>query len=254
MTKAIVGGEFPIGDEETRAEAVRANARWRFVQAISGACPEVFEALYKQVYPKFCDSPSEKPDYWEYRWSFERWQRLLDGDGRLTPFLKDWSRRFSIDESWFLEGALQTMHYWLRASDLREKRVPHGFRPFVAGSILIHDHEHKFDFNDRGWDPQFERWLKFKTRIEDRFLRALADHKDKVRSLARKRGLVKKPPVCSDEHFEWLALFKCGRHTLKQIRDQYRSVGDKSTISKGLHKAASLAETDVPARRKLKAS
>ena len=254
MTKAIVHGEYPIGDEKTRAEAVRANARWRFTQAISRVCPEVFEALYMKVYLKFCESSNAKPEHWEYGWSFERWQDLMDSDGHLTPFLKDWSREFSIDESWFLEGALQTMHYWLRASDLREARVPHGFRPFVAGSILVHEHEHKFDLTDRGWDPQFETWLSFKTRIEDRFRKALANHKDKVSSLAKKRGLVKKPPVCSDEHFEWLALFKCGHHTLTQILEKYSSVEDKTTISKGFRKAASLAATEKPARSKLKSS
>ena len=116
----------------------------------------------------------------------------------------------------------------------------------------MHEHEHKFEFNDWGWEPQFESWSKFKSKIEDRFRTELAEYEKTIRSLANERGLVEKPPVCSDEHFEWLAHYKCSHKALSEILKIYTSVGDTSTISKGLHKAALLADTEVPARSKLK--
>ena len=107
MTKSIVHGEYPIGDENARAKSVRANARWKFVQAISRVCPEVFETLFVEVYPKYCELSNKDAERWRYGWSFEHWQQLSDDNGRLSEdngrlglYLKEWSHQFGIDESW----------------------------------------------------------------------------------------------------------------------------------------------------------
>jgi hypothetical protein len=55
------------------------------------------------------------------------------------------------------------------------------------------------------------------------------------------------------DHFEWLAIYQCGNASLQFILEQAGHAGGKSSISKGMHRAAKLAQIRIRGkRRKLK--
>jgi hypothetical protein len=74
------------------------------------------------------------------------------------------------------------------------------------------------------------------------FSKALLEHERAMRSKATERGLAHTVQHFSPEHFEWLALFQCGNHSLDYIKNHHaKTVADKTSISKGMHHAARLA-------------
>ncbi len=124
-----------------------------------------------------------------------------------------------------------------------------GFRPNVCGKILIGDGEHRFSFEDGGWDPQLSRWRAYVANVRKRFETHLRAHEKLIRALVQDRGGQRVIPRYSVEHLEWLALYHCGGWSLDRILKCSPHAGDKTTISKGLHRAAQLAHLKVRMKR-----
>jgi hypothetical protein len=111
-----------------------------------------------------------------------------------------------------------------------------------------------FKFEDWGWDPQFWSAESWRASVTQRFEEAVDFHIERIRRRIESRGAVRAVSQFRVEYFEWLALFQCGGRSLEAImRGQAAHIGDKTTISKGMHKAAGLMGMKVrPKNRKLK--
>jgi len=247
-------GFVEANQDDTNSEV--AGARWQFIQAVRRVVPAFFDCLRDQVYPAYVQLAKGKPDYWQAGWKFETWKWHSDGDNRLTPLLTAWAQAFNVaDETWILEGALQTLANWLDHPGWRNAVDIHGFRPSVCVSTLITEEEHHFKFEDLGWDPQFSTLENWRTDVQMSFKEAVNAHVMRVRRLIEDHGVVPTASHFTAEHFKWLARYQCGGQTLESILTTARHVADKTTISKGLHRAARLAKLSVrPKRRKLKSS
>ena len=89
--------------------------------------------------------------------------------------------------------------------------------------------------------------------VRKRFKAELDAHESQMRTLVVDRGGIPAVARFSKEHFEWLTLHQCGNLSLEEILHRAKNVGDKTTISKGIHSAATLAAIAVrPRRRKFK--
>ena len=228
------------------------SARWEFIMAIRRNIPAFFELLRDEVYPayarfsKLVSRPVSR--YWERGWHFETWRKLSDPDYQLTPILVSWARRFNVEEEqWVLEGALQTLADWDKTPESREALEIWGFRRVIAEDTLISDHEHRFIFEDWGWDPQFQTEANWRQHVRNRFEQAVEAHITQIRTVIEDRGA--KPAVSrySLEHFDWLALYKCGGWTLESIPAPHS--GGKTTKWHGIRTAARLANIKFPQRR-----
>jgi hypothetical protein len=249
---ALSGGEYLISDQRGNTNQL-ASARWEFVQTLQRKLPAFGEQLRKDVYPKFARLARNKPDYWETAWKFSTWQLHSDRQNQLTPFLMAWARAFQLSaESWILEGALETMRRWQKHSDWRASLDIHGFRASVCGPILIGDAEHRFTFEDWGWDPQLLTWRAYHAHLQKKFKTELRAYEMRIRGLARSRAAQPVTSRYSIEHFEWLALYHCGNWSLEKILRVSPNAADKTTISKGLHTAARLIGLKVRPKNKLK--
>ena len=184
----------------------------------------------------------KKVDYWQAGWEFSTWQLHSDRDNQITSYLLAWAEAFNLaGEPWILEGALQTLWLWHKSRDARTSLNLRGFRQYVCGQILIPDDEHRFRFEDWGWDPQHLSWPRYHANAQKRFETELRAHKKRIRALVKARGAQRASSRYSVEHFEWLALYHCGGWSLEKILRCSPHVGSKTTISKGLHTAARLA-------------
>lgn len=252
-SQALVGREYLISDQLGINNEV-ASARWEFIKALQGKLPAFGERLRKDVYPKFARRAGKKADYWQAGWKFSTWRLHSDRNNQLTPYLLAWAGTFNLaGEAWILESALQTLMLWHKDPDKRTSLDLQGFRQYVCGQILIRDDEHTFRFEDWGWDPQFLSWPGYRARVMKLFEAELRAYGERIRRLIKTRGGQRASSRYRVEHFEWLALYHCGGWSLDQILKCQPSVGDKTTISKGLHTAARLARLQVRTkRRKLK--
>jgi hypothetical protein len=228
-----------------------ANARWQFMLAVRRQVPELFERLRDEVYPAF--ARLAKPGYWHTGFSFSMWQSRSDPDRQLTPLLMDWARRFHVEgETWILEGALQTLSSWNKFPHCREKLEIVGFRKPICVPGLVWDHERGFHFEDEGWDPTLISFAGWRVNVRERFEAAMKQHGQQMRALIKERGGVPAVVRSSKDHFDWLALYQCANASLESIAER-ASYGDRTTISKGMHQAATLARMRIRAkRRKLK--
>lgn len=252
-SQALVGGEYVIsGQPESNNEV--ASARWQLIQALQRKLPAFGKRLRKDVYPEFARCAGKMADYWKAGWMFSTWQLHSDRKNQLTPHLLTWAGAFNLaGETWILEGALQTLLLWHKFPDWRTSLDLQGFRQYVSGPILIRDGEHSFRFEDWGWDPQLLSWPGYRVNVRKRFETELRAYEKRVRALAKARGAQRVIPRYSVEHFEWLALYHCGGWSLDKILKCAPFAGDKTTISKGVHKAARLIRLTLRAkRRKLK--
>ena len=247
--RALTEGEYIISDRYDNNNQV-ASARWQFIQAVQRKLPTFGEQLKKDVYPTFARFAGKKADYWETGWKFSTWQLHSDRKTELTPLLLAWAGAFNLaKETWILEGALQTMWVWHKFADARRSLDLQGFRPNVCGQILIPDGEHRFIFEDGGWDPQLSSWRGYGAIVRKRFETELRVYEKRIRALVQLRGGQRAIPRYSVEHLEWLALYHCGGWSLDKILKCSPHAGDKTTISKGLHRAAQLAHLKVRTKR-----
>ncbi len=247
--RALTEGEYIISDRYDNNNQV-ASARWQFIQAVQRKLPTFGEQLKKDVYPTFARFAGKKADYWETGWKFSTWQLHSDRKTELTPLLLAWAGAFNLaKETWILEGALQTMWVWHKFADARRSLDLQGFRPNVCGQILIPDGEHRFIFEDGGWDPQLSSWRGYGASVRKRFETELRVYEKRIRALVQLRGGQRAIPRYSVEHLEWLALYHCGGWSLDKILKCSPHAGDKTTISKGLHRAAQLAHLKVRTKR-----
>jgi hypothetical protein len=74
----------------------------------------------------------------------------------------------------------------------------------------------------------------------------------RMRKLVVKRGAIPAVARFSKDHFEWLALYQCGNLSLDSILRRAQHVASTTTISKGIHSAATLAAIAVRPKSKLK--
>ena len=77
-------------------------------------------------------------------------------------------------------------------------------------------------------------------------------HRQQMQAFIKERGGVPAVGRSQEQHLDWLALYPCANATLESIVKR-AGCGDKTTISKGMHQAAQLAQIQIRAnRRKLK--
>jgi hypothetical protein len=247
--QALIGGEYMLSDRHDNNNQV-ASARWELIQAVHRKIPAFAERLKKDVYPMYARLAGKTADYWETGWKFSTWQLHSDRNNELTLLLVRWAGAFNLEnEAWILEGALQTLSMWHKFPDAGRSLDLQGFRPNVCGQILIGDGEHRFSFEDWGWDPQLSSWLGYGAGVRKRFETQLRAYEKRIRALVQGRGGQRVIPRYSVEHLEWLALFHCGGWSLDRILKCSPYAGGKTTISKGLHKAAQLAHLKVRTKR-----
>ena len=247
----LTASEYVVQDREGQNRQIAA-ARRQFIKAVRSSVPAFFERLRSDVYPTYARRSKGKPRYWKMGWKFSTWQILSDADGRVTPILVGWAREFNVErEEWILEGALQTLSDWHQAPKSRRAMEVEVWRfcQFVAESRRITEAEHRFQFEDSGWDPTFISCAGWRANVKKRFEEALKAHEQKMRGLAKERGLVRAVLRASTEHFEWLALYHCGGHSLARILTRAPHAGNSTTISRGIHSAARLACLSVRAKR-----
>jgi hypothetical protein len=249
----LTAGDYLVRNPDGQDDQMAA-ARWQFIEAVAREVPAFLERLRDQVYPAYARLANVNSAYWVMGWKFETWQLVSDGDNRLTPILVAWARGFNVEgEQWILEGALQTLAHWHRFPRLPAASDIRGFRPWVAVPGLISSRVHRFEFSHEGWDPSFMRFAGWRTNVRKRFEEAIGAHERQMRELARDLGAFRAAFKFSAEHFAWLALYQCGHLSLDAILRRAPNVVDKTTISKGIHSAASLAAITVrPKGRKLK--
>jgi hypothetical protein len=247
--QALIGGEYILADRYDNNNQV-ASARWELIQAVHRKIPAFAERLRKEVYPTYANLAGKRSDYWETGWKFSTWLHHSDGNNEITPLLLAWAGAFNLEkDTWILEGALQTLYIWHKFADARHSLDLQGFRPNVCGQILIGDGEHRFSFEDWGWDPQLSSWLGYGAGVRKRFETQLRAYEKRIRALVQGRGGQHVVPRYSVEHLEWLALYHCGGWSLDRILKCSPYAGGKTTISKGLHKAAHLAHLKVRTKR-----
>lgn len=255
IPRPLTVGEYVVRNQEGQDDQI-VGARWQFIKALRDVLPAFLNQLRDQVYPEYARLADGKSDYWETGWKFETWQELSDRDIQLTPVLMAWAREFNVQgENWILEGALQTLSNWhqsLKGPGLAELDI-WGFRQSIAVPGLISDEDHRFSFEDEGWDPTFSSSAAWRRGVKKRFVEALDAHERDTRKLAEDLGAIPAVSRFSADHFQWLALYQCGNSSLDSILRGARHAADKTTISKGIHGAARLAAIAVrPKHRKLK--
>jgi hypothetical protein len=230
-----------------------AGARRELIHVIQRVVPEFFERLRDQVYPKFARyarvaarTPAitrkglrRGPGHWELGWRFETWD-VQSGRNRFKPLLVSWARDFHCaEETWILEGALRTLAAWYEDPEWLQARDVSRFYLPEAGHILV-DYE-KFVFEDSGWSPQFETWVRFRRGIQARFKEQLIAYEQKVRKLIESRGGQRVRHRYSVKNFEWFALYQLRGMSSVQIEHcRTAAKGDESTVLKGIHTAERL--------------
>jgi hypothetical protein len=243
-------GEFILPDQSQNTEI--AGARWEFTKMVRRVFPRFFEQLRERVYPSFARLAENRPGYWELGWTFETWQLQSDPDQQLMPCLLGWAREFHADETWILEGALQTLWLWNGDPKLRESLDMFGFRSSCCVDVLTSDEERLFTFEHEGWDPQTQRWGSFRDSIKGKFQKHLDTYERRLSSLMESRGAVRARKRYSADHFAWFALYQLGGLSATKILQQHPALkGDESTILKGVKTAAGLLQwTNVRKPRK----
>ena len=255
----LAWGEYLSVDELKGFDTQTSSARKLFMETVQRVCPEFFERLRDDIYPTFANlaqkkrEPWEGPEYWKPGWTLDTWQQRSDREDQLTPHLRKLAQAFNADEDWVLEGVLQVLWLWQKRPNLRKDLDTRGCFPIPGGSLLISGEEAQFSFEDEGWQPQVERWAVWRDRVQGCFEKELSAYKEKLCSLAEKRGAVPAYSLQDEQCFEWLALYQCKGQRLEEIRELYPMTGDKTTIWKGIEKAAHLAGIKVrPRSHKLK--
>ena len=85
--------------------------------------------------------------------------------------------------------------------------------------------------------------------VYQRFDEAVKAYERRLGQLVEARGGVRVTFKFSPDHFQWLALCQCGNLSLDAILQRTSYSTDRTTISKGIHSAASLAAMAVRADR-----
>ncbi len=244
------GSEYVFGDVSERTDRQTNQARWILIDAIQRLVPEFLQALQTEVYPEFLRLAKGNRDYFCLGTPFEFWKKRSDSNGEMTGHLKTWAQHFEADETWVLEGALGAMTLWTMSDESRRSLDSNGFRQVTVGDRTIaYRDEAQFCFKDR-WDPQSTRWEKFREESTKRFKKELGSYKEGMRELAKDLRLEKSRVKYSPEHFDWLALYKCGGLSLKDICERYSRDHEnaKTTVHRGISTAAELAATSFHRR------
>jgi hypothetical protein len=247
----LTGSEYISSDQSENSEI--AGARWEFMEVVRRVLPRFFEQLRARVYPTYARLAENRCGYWEPGWRFETWQLHSDRDNQLTPCLLAWARAFNAEEAWIFEGALQTLWLWHQYPEWRESLDISGFRSFRGVEVLTSEEERSFQFEDPGWDPQFQRWARYRAYIQKQFEKKLDAYEERLRSLAESRGAVRARYRYSVDNFEWFALYQLANMRAARILQQRTDLkGDESTIQKGVKAAAALLrwQNIQPARKR----
>jgi hypothetical protein len=233
-------GEYILPDQGQNTQI--AGARWKLMEVVQQVLPQFFQRLREQVYPTFARLAQNTTGYWEPGWTFETWQLQSDGDRQLTPYLLAWAKAFHVEETWILDGALQTLALWHQHPDSRESLDICGFRTYCAVDTLNNDEGSRFRFGHYGWDPQSQTWARFRDSIQNQFKKQMDAYEQRLRSLLESQGAVRVRHRYSLKHFQWFALYQLGGLSTTKLLKQYPDLGDESTILKVLKTAAGLLQ------------
>jgi len=195
------------------------------------------------------------PEYWAPDWSFETWQHHPAPDSQFTESLLGWARSFHAEETWILDGALQTLWKWHRDQTSRESLDIGGFRAVCCVDTLSSDEDRQFTFKHLGWDPQFERWARFRNAVTKEFQTYLNHYHQRLSSRMESQGALRARRQFSVDNFEWFALYQLGGMSASRILEsRLDQKHDESTIMKGVNTAAGLLQWKNPRRvRKVRA-
>jgi len=251
---SLTANDYLVRDQDGQDIQI-ASARLLFIEAVARVVPAFLKRL-RNLCPEYGRLADLNPEYWMTGSRFETWQSSSDRDNQFTPVLMAWAEEFNVQrEDWILEGALQSLSYWHEFPRLRAALDITGFVQWHAFTRIISAENHRFRFSDGGWDPTLMSAAGWRTYVRKRFEAALRAHVNRVRKIVVDRGAIPAVGKFSVEHFEWLAQYQCGNASLDSILHRASNIADKTTISKGIHRAASLAGIAVrPKSRKLKES
>jgi hypothetical protein len=183
---------------------------------------------------------SERPPRLRIRWSALRYAdeatRFYPDFVSLRSALERWAASYNMaGHDFFLDAALRTLAQWSQLPDFDDDCL---VLPGRAGFSPVSDEESRFRLETSGWDPAFERFSSFETRLRKQFDAEIARYKARLEELTEARGYKRVPGIYRTEHIEWLALFQCAGQSHKAIQQQLRQ--DPTTISKGIKSAAQL--------------
>jgi hypothetical protein len=114
--------------------------------------------------------------------------------------------------------------------------------PWESPRISIDLNGPSFVFLSQAWDPLFESWSAYRSRIQADFGRDLTSYRKRREQLARAQGAEPAPAIPNPESFRWLAAWQCAGLPVKNIqalrvRRGLKNVDD-SAIRHGIEKAA----------------
>jgi hypothetical protein len=237
----LAWGDYILRDQGQNTEL--AGSRWILMEVVSRVLPRFFEQLSDRVYPTFARLAKDRPGYWEPGWTFETWQLQSDSNQQLTPVLLGWARRFHAEETWILEGALQTLWLWSQDLELLKLLYIGGFRSSCCVNTLSSEAERQFTFTHDGWDPQFQTLASFRGLFKKQVQSDLDAYVQRLSSLMESQGAVRARKRYRVAHFEWFALYQLGGVSSNLILGQGSSQsGDESTILKGVKAAAGMLQ------------
>lgn len=227
-------------------ELQRAAARRCLMETVGQVCPEFLESLRDEVFERFLKLAAKHNSawgtpYWKAGGRFDTWRTQSDPRNELTPHLRQWARKFNAEEDWILEGALQTMWLWKKNPREAQSLGMKGFYPYAAGDVLLSGAETAFCFEDPGWQPELDRWEKYRATVRKRFDRALADYGKKIRSTIRNCGAERARVARDVQAFNWLARYQFNGEKLDAIRSLPGFHYEQTTIWHGIRRAADLA-------------
>jgi hypothetical protein len=252
MPPSLTASDYLVRNHDGQDDQI-ASARLQFIEAVGSAVPAFLARLRHPVYPDYRRLADINPEYWVMGSRFEDWQIDSDRDNQFTPVLMAWAKEFNVQrEDWILEGALQTLSYWRQFPRRRASLDVSGFRQWNGVSLTISAEDRLFRFSDAGWDPTLVSAAGWRMNVKERFEAAVRAHVDQMRKLAVERGAIPAVARFSKDHFEWLAMYQCGNLSLDSILHRAQHVASRTTISKGIHSAATLAAIAVRPKSKLK--
>jgi hypothetical protein len=222
-------------------------ARWEFILSGQRLLPSFFTRLRDDVLPEFKRLAEGRSEYFEQDWRYNTWTTASDQNKQFEPLLLAWAQCFHVDgEDWILEGAIRSLNLWCESTDYLRQPVPdiHRFQTLVAEESLLSDEEWlRLDFL-LGWDPQTERWSKFRKRIFRDLKAGLRSYEQRQRNLVEVRGGKRIRYRYSQSNIDWFVHYQLEGLSYREIADHYASneTVDENAVSHGIHTVVALLD------------
>jgi hypothetical protein len=211
-----------------------------FLQAIEEHAPVVLEKLRTQVLPVYLpfhpDSPQAFQDH-----LIDYGLRYLIAD-RIKAEIKEWANEFNLcgkskDDfqllTWMTGTIIGSLMHWVAKPELPLKW--RGLPERSIGAFL--EEPDPFRFQMAGWALQSETEGAFAERALLELQQQLRNYIERRRKDAqRDLRLVRMPSRLPRDHFAYLVLFQCLRHSHRRIADHFGC--NRNSVSGGIRNAA----------------